>query len=98
LYAISRLGVTGARDTVATSAKPLVDRIRALTSLPVALGFGVSRPEHVREVTAYADAAVVGSAIVQTIGKTSADGGDVAAEVERFVRWLKGGEYVGRAS
>jgi tryptophan synthase alpha chain len=90
LYAISRLGVTGTRDTVATSAKPLVDRIRALTSLPIALGFGVSRPEHVTEVTAYADAAVVGSAIVQTIGKVAAEGGDVAAAVEQFVKWLKG--------
>jgi len=90
LYAISRLGVTGTRDTVATSAKPLVDRIRAVTKLPIALGFGVSRPEHVREVTQYADAAVVGSAIVQTIGKTAAGGGDVAASVEDFVKWLKG--------
>jgi len=52
LYAISRLGVTGTRDAVSTSAKPLVDRIRAVTSLPVALGFGVSRPEHVAEVGA----------------------------------------------
>jgi tryptophan synthase alpha chain len=90
LYAISRLGVTGARDAVAASAKPLVDRIRALTKLPIAVGFGVSRPEHVAEVTAYADAAVVGSALVQTIGKVAAEGGDVAAAVEQFVKWLKG--------
>lgn len=90
LYAISRLGVTGARDVVAGSAAPLVERIRAATSLPVALGFGISRPEHVREVVGYADAAVVGSALVQVIADATATGKDVGAEVERFVTWLKG--------
>lgn len=89
LYAISRLGVTGARDTVAGSAAPLVARIRQVTSLPVALGFGISRPEHVAEVTAFADAAVVGSAIVQVIEQSAASGRAAAPEVERFVRWLK---------
>ena len=59
LYAISRLGVTGARTRVADSAAPLVERIRAVTDLPIALGFGISRPEHVEEVARYADAAVV---------------------------------------
>ena len=89
LYAISRLGVTGTRTAVAASARPLVSRIREVTSLPVALGFGISRPEHVREVVTYADAAVVGSAIVQVIADTAAAGGDVAAAVEALVRWLK---------
>lgn len=92
LYAISRLGVTGVRDAVATSAQPLVERIRAITPMPVALGFGISTPEHVREVVSYADAAVVGSAIVQVIADTDKAGGDVGAAVERFVRWLKGGQ------
>ena len=91
LYAISRLGVTGARDAVATSAEPLVARIREATTLPVALGFGISRPEHVREVMAYSDAAVVGSALVQVIADTTKAGGDVAGAVEQFVRWLKTG-------
>jgi tryptophan synthase alpha chain len=91
LYAISRLGVTGARDAVAVSAEPLVARIRRATSLPVALGFGISRPEHVREVMAYSDAAVVGSALVQVIAETTKAGGDEALAVERFVRWLKAG-------
>jgi len=90
LYAISRLGVTGARDAVAAGARPLVERVRALTPLPVALGFGVSRPEHVAEIGGYADAAVVGSAIVQTIADRAAAGEDEAAAVESFVRWLKG--------
>ena len=89
LYAISRLGVTGARATVSAAAKPLVDRIRAVTPLPVALGFGISRPEHVAEVGAFADAAVVGSALVGVIADASAAGGDVPAAAARFVRWLK---------
>jgi tryptophan synthase alpha chain len=90
LYAISRLGVTGARAAVAESAEPLVRRIRGVTTLPVALGFGVSRPEHVAEVTKFADAAVVGSAIVQIIAEAAGNNTDVGVAVERFVRWLKG--------
>jgi tryptophan synthase alpha chain len=90
LYAISRLGVTGTRERVADTAAPLVERIRAITPLPAALGFGISRPEHVAEVTAFADAAVVGSAIVDRIAQAAARGADPAVEVEAFVRWLKG--------
>jgi tryptophan synthase alpha chain len=56
----------------------------------VALGFGLSRPEHVRDVLAYADAAVVGSALVDLVARTAANGDDVASAVEAFVRWLKG--------
>jgi tryptophan synthase alpha chain len=88
LYAISRLGVTGAQAAVAGTAKPVVDAIRAVTPMPVALGFGIARPEHVREACAYADAAVVGSALVQVIA--DAPPGQAAAEAGRFVRWLKG--------
>jgi tryptophan synthase alpha chain len=90
LYAISRLGVTGARASMAASAAPLAARIRAASSLPIALGFGISTPAHVKEVTAYADAAVVGSAIVQVIADATRSGKDAAAEVEHFVGWLKG--------
>jgi tryptophan synthase alpha chain len=92
LYAISRLGVTGARASVAESAAPLVARLRTHTSLPIALGFGISRPEHVRDVTSFADAAVVGSALVQTIADTVAAKGDVPAAVSSLVTWLKGGD------
>jgi tryptophan synthase alpha chain len=70
-------------------AEGLVARVRALTSMPVAVGFGISRPEHVRDVCAYADAAVVGSAIVDVIGEAAAAGRSPASEVESFVRWLK---------
>jgi tryptophan synthase alpha chain len=89
LYAISRLGVTGARAAVASTARPLVARVRAVTSLPVALGFGVSRPEHVAAILAFADAAVVGSALVDVVGRTAAAGGDVAKAVGDFVCWLR---------
>src|SRR5262249_47657358 len=69
LYGSLRLGVAGARDRVASRAEALVRRIHAHTVLPVALGFGISRPEHVAEVGAYADAAVVGSALVALIAE-----------------------------
>ena len=91
LYGISRLGVTGARDAVAVSARPLADRVRRVTHLPLAVGFGISRPEHVREVGAFADAAVVGSALVQVIAEASSTGGNPAARAEEFVRWLRTG-------
>jgi tryptophan synthase alpha chain len=89
LYAISRLGVTGARATVAASAGALVERIRRQTKMPIALGFGISRPEHVAEVTAYADAAVVGSSLVSLIAEAGTSA-DLCDRVESYVRWLKG--------
>lgn len=89
LYGISRLGVTGTRDRVAPGAASLVQRIRAQTSLPIALGFGISRPEHVAEVGAFADAAVVGSALVSLIAEASGTP-DLIDRVEGYVRWLKG--------
>jgi tryptophan synthase alpha chain len=88
LYAISRLGVTGARDTLADGAQEMVARIRAVSDLPVALGFGISKPDHVREVGRWADAAVVGSALVDVIARESGSG-DLNARVEEYVRWLK---------
>ena len=89
LYGISRLGVTGQREAVAAGARALAERIRGVTDLPIALGFGISRPEHVLEVGRWADAAVVGSGLVDTIAR-AAVGPDLAAEVDRYVRWLKG--------
>jgi tryptophan synthase alpha chain len=67
----------------------MVRRVRQHTTLPIALGFGISRPEHVAEVCAYADAAVVGSALVSVI----ADAGtkdDLIPRVENYVQWLRG--------
>ncbi|MGH7465343.1 MAG: tryptophan synthase subunit alpha, partial [Longimicrobiales bacterium] len=64
LYVISRLGVTGARDALAREIEPLLGRVRRQCDLPVAVGFGISRPEHVAQACQHADAAVVGSALV----------------------------------
>ena len=89
LYGISRLGVTGARDSISTSAEGLVRRIRSFTELPVAIGFGLSRPEHIRDVGRWADAAVVGSALVDVIAGSSGEE-DLISSVERYVRWLLG--------
>ncbi len=88
LYGISRLGVTGARADVADSAESLAARVRAETTRPLALGFGFSRPEHVRAVGRWADAAVVGSALVQVVAD-HAGNPDLGGEVERYVRWLR---------
>lgn len=89
LYGISRLGVTGVRDHVAPGAQELAARIRAETTLPLALGFGISRPEHVRQIGQWADAAVVGSGLVQVIAQNTA-APDLIGRVESYVRWLKG--------
>ena len=88
LYAISRLGVTGARDDLAAGAEEMVRRIRAVSPLPIALGFGISKPEQVREVGRWADAAVVGSALVSVIADAGASH-DLDSRVEEYVRWLK---------
>ena len=89
LYVISRLGVTGARDRLASDAEQLVERIRKASDLPLALGFGISRPEQVAEVCRWADAAVVGSALVNVIAEHGASP-DVARQAGAYVRWLKG--------
>jgi tryptophan synthase alpha chain len=88
-YAISRVGITGTQVELASDAEALVARIKRYTTLPVALGFGVSTAEHVAAVGKFADAAVVGSAIVGLIEKTAA--GDEAVAVGEFVRSLCGG-------
>jgi tryptophan synthase alpha chain len=88
LYGISRLGVTGARAEVASGAAAMVQRIRAFTAMPIALGFGISRPEHVAEVGGFADAAVVGSALVDLIARESGSPA-LIDRVETYVRSLK---------
>ena len=87
VYAISRVGITGTRDTVASDAPDLVARIRKFTQLPVAVGFGISTPAHVRAVGEFADAAVIGSAIVALIEKT--EPAQAPAAVGRFIAELR---------
>jgi tryptophan synthase alpha chain len=88
LYGISRLGVTGMRDSVDGSARELATRVKQETTMPLALGFGISRPEHVRSIGEFADAAVVGSALVNVIAEHGQQPG-LLDQVERYVRWLR---------
>ena len=88
LYAISRLGVTGVRSEIADGAEDMVRRIRRVSDLPVALGFGISKPDHVRQIGQWADAAVVGSALVNVIAEAGRSP-DLNTRVEEYVRWLK---------
>jgi tryptophan synthase alpha chain len=73
IYAVSRAGVTGARDQMTQDAEDLVRRVRSISDLPIAVGFGVSTAEQVRAVWRFADAAVVGSAIVSEIERLSGE-------------------------
>lgn len=82
LYAVSRAGVTGVQENVSADAERLVQRAKAVTDLPVAVGFGISTAEQIADVWRYADAAVVGSAIVAEIEKHPSD---AAAAVERLI-------------
>lgn len=89
LYLIARAGVTGERSQMSQSTRPLIERVKKMTPLPLAVGFGLSSPEQVRSVQELADAAVVGSAVVRNIEEHFSSEG--AAAVERYVRWLKQG-------
>jgi tryptophan synthase alpha chain len=87
VYAISRVGITGTQQKVAGDAAELVGRLRKFTSLPVAVGFGISNAEHVKAVGKFADAAVVGSALVALIEKTPP--AEAATAVGRFIAGLR---------
>lgn len=87
VYAIARSGVTGAKTDLSAEAKDLVGRIRTFTDLPVAVGFGITNSDQIQEVCQYADAAVVGSAIVAEIER-SADSERVVENVRDFVKKL----------
>jgi tryptophan synthase alpha chain len=87
VYAVSRAGVTGAQERTGTEAEILVRRARRFTDLPVAVGFGISTRQQIADVWKYADAAVVGSAIVAEIERTAASG-EALASVKRFVQDL----------
>jgi tryptophan synthase alpha chain len=97
IYAVSRAGVTGARDEMTRDAETLVQRVRAVSDLPVAVGFGVSTPEQVREVWRFADAAVVGSAIVREIEKL-AKSPNLVKRIGEFARSLLVAEQTVRAA
>ena len=85
VYAVSRTGVTGARERMTSDAEALVRRLRKFTKLPIAVGFGISKSEQFAAVGKFADAAVVGSAIVQTIENNP---GKEAESVAQFIHQL----------
>jgi tryptophan synthase alpha chain len=87
VYAISRTGITGTQPEVASDARLLVERLRAHTKLPIAVGFGISTPEQFALVGTFADAAVIGSAIVQRIEQNPQR---EAAAVSEFLSSLVG--------
>jgi tryptophan synthase alpha chain len=87
IYAVSRAGVTGARNEMPRDAEPLVKRVRAVSDLPIAVGFGISTAEQVRQVWRFADAAVIGSAIVRQVEEL-VDAPDLVSRVGDFARSL----------
>ena len=87
VYAISRVGITGTQQKIAGDASELVARLRRFTTLPIAVGFGISNAEHVKAVGEFADAAVIGSALVALIEKSSVT--EAPAAVGRFVAGLR---------
>ena len=90
VYLVSRTGVTGARDSLSDAVGPLIRAVRAVTDLPLAVGFGISKPEHVAELGRQAEAVVVGSALVQLIER-NLDNTSLEIQLESFVRELKRG-------
>jgi tryptophan synthase alpha chain len=93
VYCVSRTGVTGARDEVPAELRAFIGRVREGfaaegRNLPVCVGFGVSRPEHVARIGAFADGVVVGSALVDLIAN-NADRVELCEEVKRFATGLK---------
>ena len=87
VYAISRTGITGKQQSLTADAAALVARIRRWTTLPVAVGFGISNADHFAQVAEFADAAVIGSAIVELIEKSAA--GTEPGAVARFIKGLR---------
>ncbi|MFH0793776.1 MAG: tryptophan synthase subunit alpha, partial [bacterium] len=87
LYYVSLKGVTGARDKVATDLGRQIEELRKFSTLPIAVGFGVSKPEHVQTVSEHADAVVVGSALIDCVAR-NVGSRRLASEVEKFVRSL----------
>ena len=90
VYVVSRLGVTGARATLEKSALELIKRIRKFTKKPLCVGFGISKPEHVKAVIkAGADGAIVGSAIVDLIEKNASNTGKMLKKIGLYAKSMK---------
>lgn len=90
VYLVSRTGVTGERESLSASVAPLIQAVRAATDLPLAVGFGISKPEHVAELGSQVEAVVVGSAFVRLI-EQNAENAALEIQLESFTRELKRG-------
>jgi tryptophan synthase alpha chain len=87
VYAISRTGITGTQQALAADAEQLVKRLRKFTDLPIAVGFGISNAEHFATVGEFADAAVIGSAIVALIEQSARE--EAPSSIARFIKGLR---------
>jgi len=87
IYAISRVGITGKQQSMTSDAAALVARVRRWSKLPVAVGFGISNAQHVAQVAEFADAAAIGSAIVELIERSTPE--SAPREVARFISGLR---------
>ena len=90
VYVVSVVGITGARAALPGQLRDMLARLRTMTDLPLCVGFGVSRPEHVRELKGLADGVIVGSALVKKLETTAADRAKALADVRALVRELSG--------
>ena len=88
LYCVSVTGVTGARDKMSDTLGAYIGRIRSHTDLPLAIGFGISKPEHVRQVGEIAEGAIVGAALINAL--TAVPDDEKPAKAAEFVRYLRG--------
>ena len=93
IYCVSLTGVTGARQEMGSSLPEFINRVKRHAKVPIAIGFGISQRQHVESLSAIADAAVVGSALIDTIEKTPAS--DRREVVKSFISELKGGSQTG---
>lgn len=90
IYYVSRMGVTGVQDKIQENIPDRVNLIQQRTSLPIVVGFGISKPDHVKQISRIADGVVVGSAIVQKIDHHQNDS-DIVETVSKFIRQLTHG-------
>ncbi len=89
IYAVSTLGTTGAREEVSRQVEEVVSRVRELTSTPVAVGFGISRPQHVEEIAQFAEGIIVGSAIINKIAANLSDRDKLISETGKLIHQLQ---------
>ena len=86
LYCVSSLGVTGVRKEITTNIEEMIEKVREVTDIPCAVGFGISTPEQVKEMAAFSDGAIVGSAIVWIVAE---HGADCVPYVKEYVQKMK---------